>query len=121
MPSYPFRCPRCGFRVVLVRHSSARNDPVRCPECRHNLSRDFNYRIGTSFFPEGFNPGLGTHISSRRGLNERLKVVTEEAWANSGVDTTYALSDDPQAFGLDKDRLEWRRETDRKARKQARV
>ena len=40
MPLYVYTCPSCGVEVEALRSISKLNDPVACPLCQGNCTRD---------------------------------------------------------------------------------
>ena len=40
MPLYVYTCPSCGIEVEELRSISKMNDPMACPICQGNCSRD---------------------------------------------------------------------------------
>jgi putative FmdB family regulatory protein len=40
MPMYNFRCPQCQSAVKILRRPEKANQPVECPHCKVQMSRD---------------------------------------------------------------------------------
>ena len=81
---YPYRCP-CGNEFEVIKHSKNIDDVEKCPDCKHNCTKENRYISRGSFYGAAdwdnaeYNPALGcvtknakhrAQIAKSKGLEE---------------------------------------------------
>jgi len=54
MPTYQYKCPKCGKVIELFRHMNARRKIVKCDKCKCNCKRLIGSGSGIIFRGPGF-------------------------------------------------------------------
>src|SRR5262249_18157926 len=77
MPTYDYRCTKCGHTFELF-HSMTDDKPKRCPKCRSKAVRVPSGGAGLLF------KGSGFYITDYRSKSYREKAKQEKGAAGSG-------------------------------------
>jgi putative FmdB family regulatory protein len=71
MPTYDYRCPKCGHRFELF-HAITDETPKRCPKCRTKAGRVPSGGAGLLF------KGSGFYITDHRSKSYRERAKAEK-------------------------------------------
>lgn len=99
MPLYEYRCPQCGTTVPSAR----RGDRLQqiCRGCGNTpLHRVFGFSA-PAMVQEHYNNTLGRNVSGMRDFKEGLKIASDQATAETGIEHNYKPLEwgDHKAFG----------------------
>ena len=77
MPTYDYRCRKCGHRFELF-HSIKDDKPKRCPKCKGRADRMISAGAGIIF------KGSGFYITDYRSKNYQERAKQEKAGSSEG-------------------------------------
>lgn len=93
MPNYEFTCPHCDIEYLAHAKGGPPQRRYACPVHPDvTLKRVLSFATpppANQFGYEGYDPGLGQYVSSKRDKQEKLKVASAATSARQGYETNF--------------------------------